>query len=244
MKWCGLYPEATLARIASSSANVRSLSLGESLHLGAAGFFLVSLAGFAPWLFAGRWLSHQLGEIGLYAVCAAVFISLAGMVLHQLIIGPGAMRRFYIVFAVAFLCYALCWCVCWFLLGGKAGEWFGSLVGSFAMASVFTKAFNSPKTLPQVHAALFTAHSTGYFLGDFLYDFNKTSNAVSLFGGLLQEHGRLAVGGFLWATAYGFGFGAGLGFALYFCQDEIRARLQAQQKAAPKIEADAGNSTR
>ena len=51
---------------------------------------------------------------------------------------------------------------------------------------------------------------------------------------LLEQPGRAAVGGFLWATAYGFGFGAGLGFAFHFCQEEIRARLQASPPAQPK----------
>ena len=234
MKWCGLHPEDTLARIQSSSATARPLALTESLHLGAAGFFLVSLGGFAPWLFAGKWLSQRLGEAGLYAVCAAAFIALSGLVLHRLIIGPGSAGRFYLVFSLAFMSYALCWCASWFLLGGKSGEWIGSLTGTLAMSAVLTMAFGAPQALPPVHAALFTAHSTGYFLGDFLYGFTRTSSAAALFGGLLEQPGRMAVGGFLWATAYGFGGGAGLGFAFHFCQEEIRARLQASPPAEPK----------
>lgn len=234
MRWCGLYPDAMLARIQSSPASVRPLGLEESLQLGAAGFFVVSLGGFAPWLLAGRWLSHRLGELGLYAVCTAAFIVLSGLVLHRLIIGPGSTARFYLVFSTAFLTYALCWCVSWFVLGDGAGEWIGSLAGTFAMSAILTNAFDAPKAIAPVHAALFTGHSTGYFLGDFLYAFNKTNSSAALFGGLLEEPGRLAVGGFLWATAYGFGFGAGLGFAFHFCQEEIRGRLQSPAPLAAK----------
>src|SRR4051812_23710829 len=76
---------------------------------GSIGFMIVSVAGFAPWALAGRPLHRAIGEVGLYAVCAIVFIGLSGLLLHRLIIGPGSLGRFYRLFTVAFSGYAIAW---------------------------------------------------------------------------------------------------------------------------------------
>src|SRR5437868_6134628 len=92
-----------------------------SVALGSLGFMLVSVAGFAPWAFAGRALHHAIGEIGLYLVCAVVFIGLSGAGLHRLIIGPGSLWRFYVLFAAAFSAYAIGWMIGWMSIRGNIG---------------------------------------------------------------------------------------------------------------------------
>ena len=102
--WLALHPGER-----GSGQAKRELTLLESIALGAIEFMFVSVAGFAPWAFAGKALHDAVGELGLYAACAPVFIGLSGVVLHRLIIGPGSFRRFYALFAVAFTTYSVGW---------------------------------------------------------------------------------------------------------------------------------------
>jgi len=74
---------------------------------------LISVAGFAPWALSGAWFYRRVGEIGLYAVCALVFMGLSGIFLHRLIIGPGSLLKFYKLFAPAFALYAIAWTAAW-----------------------------------------------------------------------------------------------------------------------------------
>ena len=67
---------------------------------------VVSLAAFAPWYF-------QLGGLSMYVACTLIFLVGSGLVLHRLIMGPGALRRFYALFGLAFLGYALAWISCY-----------------------------------------------------------------------------------------------------------------------------------
>ena len=84
-----LNPESIAARVKASSLPPRIPALSESVWCGMIGFTVVSLGGFAPWVFGGRWFYRTVGELGLYAVCAIAFIGLSGPLLHRLIIGPG-----------------------------------------------------------------------------------------------------------------------------------------------------------
>ena len=134
----GLDPQNTLHRAGNPSPRTHIPTLRESLWRGTIGFTLVSLAGFAPWVLAGRWFYRNVGEAGLYAVCALVFIGSSGVLLHRLIIGPGSLVRFYKIFSLSFLAYAVAWTIGWMLLGGLVGSAVGLLAGAAAMWDQFS----------------------------------------------------------------------------------------------------------
>src|SRR6188472_4305179 len=90
--------------------------LMESVLRGTIGFAIVSLCGFSVWAFAGNWFHRNVGEAGLYAVSALVFVALAGLLLHPLVLGENRVARFYKAFVPAFFAYAFVWSACWFLL--------------------------------------------------------------------------------------------------------------------------------
>ena len=60
-----------------SPSQDRAPSLAGSMVRGAIGFTLLSIAGFMPWVLAGRYFYRTIGEVGLYLVCALVFIILS-----------------------------------------------------------------------------------------------------------------------------------------------------------------------
>ena len=125
-----LDPDRILARVAASAVPPRVPSVRQSLFIGGVGFGLVGLVAFAVWAVAGGALTQALGEPGFYAVCAAVFIGLAGLVFGQLVIGPGGTRRMYGLFTPAFLAYAALWSVAWFTLARRQGELLAEGVGA------------------------------------------------------------------------------------------------------------------
>jgi len=53
----------------------------------------VSVAGFAPWVCAGRWFHQQVGEVGLYAGCLVAFLVAALVLLPGLLNGPRRISR-------------------------------------------------------------------------------------------------------------------------------------------------------
>ena len=178
---------------------------------GIVGFALMSVAGFAPWAFGGSWFYPRVGEVGLYATCAAVFIGLSGPALHRLIIGPGSLSRFYKLFGLGFGAYSVGWIACWIGLGGDKGSLAGLLCGTAAMGVIFAWAFDAQKSLLQVILALFLLNAAGYFAGGWIE-------------WRLGVHHRLAAM-LVWGVLYGIGFGAGLGLAFYLCQSAARARI-------------------
>jgi hypothetical protein len=101
MSWFQLDPRSLAERAPVNGVAPKPLSLGSSIILGSLGFCVVSIAGFIPWAIFGRELGRSLGEAGMYAVCALVFIALAGLFLHRLIMGCGSLRRFYQLFPIA-----------------------------------------------------------------------------------------------------------------------------------------------
>lgn len=175
---------------------------------GIIGFTLVSLAGFAPWAFTGRWFYRNVGELGLYVVCALIFMGTSGLFLHRLVLGPASLVRFYKVFTVAFLAYAVGWTAGWMVLRGHAGSLVGLFVGTVLMALLLTVAFGARTAFWKTAAALFILNTAGYFAGGWLE------------GIVPGTTGRL-----LWGLCYGIGFGAGLGLAFYFCQVKRSDRL-------------------
>jgi hypothetical protein len=180
------------------------------LH-GAIGFALVSLGGFSVWAFGGRWFYRNVGEVGLYVACAAVFIGLAGRFMSPLVDGPRPVSRFHKAFVPAFLAYAIVWSVCWFALHTGLGEWLGSLLGSVIFALVFGKMLGSTTGWVTVAMVLFVGHSAGYFLGSLFYSAKSTLPFISE----LARRQIALIGQLGWGLLYGLGFGAGIGFALH-----------------------------
>lgn len=207
---------ASIAARAGETSTPRIPSLGESLLIGIAGFTAVSVAGFVPWAVFGHVLGPWVGESGLYAICALVFIVLSGPGLHRLIIGPGSLSRMYKLFGIAFIVYSAIWICVWMSIRGHAGGALGLLGGTLAMAIIFGIAFDASaaRTL-QVAAALFLLNAAGYFIGGVCEE-------------ALFAHFELAA--FLsWGVCYGLGFGAGLGLAFYLCQTKARRLLAARE---------------
>jgi len=227
MSLFGLDPQSLAARHA---AGAHVPTPAESLLRGAAGFTLVSLGGFAPWIFAGGWFHRHGGDAALYPTCAAAFVALSGLLLHRLILGTGTLGRCYKVFALAFLAYAVVWCAAWFGVRGRAGEWAGSALGSAAFAGVLAMAFGSPRAFIAAAVALFLLHSAGYFAGGWAY---ATLGArTELFGAALDRATRAMLARTAWGLFYGLGFGAGIGLAFHSCQAPARELIRLRDAAA------------
>ena len=205
----GLISDRVMARIRQNGAHNSIPSLSRSLLIGSFGFCFASLCVFATVAFAERWMYRSLGLSGAYAVWTVLFIFLGGALLSPLVIGPGRLWRFQLVFGMAFLLYAVGWVGSYFTLRGVAGEWAGSLVGSILMALVVAQAFGVMKTFFAQAAALFIANSAGYFLGDLL------NNSI-----------RGKTGMLLWGVLYGLFLGAGLGLSIFLAQTPLRNQLK------------------
>lgn len=204
MSWFQLDPQSLAGRAATRPAP----SLAQSVMHGAIGFTLVSVAGFVPWAVTGKWLYRHVGEVGMYAACLVVFLGLAGLFLHRLIIGAGSLGRFYRLFSLAFLAYSIAWMTAWMTLRGHPGSLVGLLAGTAIMGWILTRAFDASAQTFTVTATLFALNAIGYFAGGFV---------EARFSG---TPGKLG-----WGVCYGLGFGAGLGFAFYLCQAEARRLL-------------------
>ncbi len=192
-------------------ARTASHSPTASVFRGAWAFALISLAGFSVWAFAGRWFYRTVGEIGLYVAIAVVFLGLSGALLHPLVPGPGAYRRFQTAFLPAFLAYAVGWSGAWFLWPNKTGEWVGSALGCLLFAVIACAILGRPRAAVVSFLVLFVTHSAGYFLGDVSMNWLSGSSGASLFPALSKSQmGTLAK--LSWGLFYGLGFGAGIGF--------------------------------
>lgn len=221
MKWLQLDAESVVARVQASGRPADIPSLASSLGRGIIGFTIVSIIGFAPWAAGGRWFYKNLGEGGMYGVCALVFIAASGVVLHRLIIGPGSLARFYKLFSLAFGAYSVAWMAGWMMLRGHPGSIAGLLAGTILMGLILTWAFNARAQALQVIAALFLLNSAGYFIGGWV-----EAAVSSLKGTSLTRSTQFVLAKSLWGVCYGLGFGAGLGLAFYLCQARTRALLK------------------
>jgi hypothetical protein len=209
----GLDPQAIASRVKAVGQPVRVPSLGESLLRGVIGFTIVSVAGFMPWVLAGRWLSKNTGDIGMYGACAVVFLACSGLALHRLIIGPGSLKRCYQIFSLAFIVYAIFWTITYKLMPNVIGGVVGGLVGMAAMGLVFAAGFQVWNRALMIISALFLTNIAGYFLGGVVHDFVHSSMPGKT-GGIVSKAA--------WGLCYGLGFGAGIGLAFYLCQSEAR----------------------
>jgi hypothetical protein len=210
MNWFGLIPDSGLHRVNLSGAKAGPLTLKQSLCYGGVGFCLASVAVFAVVGCGRPWMYRYLGELGPYLVATALFILLAGSLLSRLVIGPGRLARFTLLFSVAFFCYAASWVVAYLKLRNLWGELLGSVTGTLLMALILASAFRAKQALPRLMPVLVLASSAGYLLGRLLYVATGGTAGMLLFG-----------------AAYGLGFGTGLGYALFVAQESIRQRLPA-----------------
>jgi len=211
MAWFQLDPQSIADRVHASASAAPLPTLGASVLRGIAGFTLLSVAGFLPWVIADLWL-RSMGEMQLYLACAAVFIGLSGLFLHRLILGPGSLPRFYKLFSIAFAAYAIVWVFFSMWLRGHLGSIAGLFGGTAVMGLILVLAFDAPRSLPLVIAALFTLNTAGYYAGSWIE------------GKLAIDH-RTA-GMLLWGVSYGIGFGPGLGIAFHLFQQEARSRVR------------------
>lgn len=136
MAWFQLDAESVSRRVAASGGTCFVPSLSYSVVLGSLGFMAVSIAGFAPWAVTGEFFYRSLGEAGLYAVCAVVFIAVAGPLMHRLVIGPGSLWRFTALFGVSFAAYSAAWIAGWMSFGGHTGSVVGLLAGAVVMGAI------------------------------------------------------------------------------------------------------------
>lgn len=190
------------------------MSAAKATLLGMISFTLVSLGGFGVWAFAGGWFYKNVGEAGLYAVSALVFVALSGLLMHPLIQGKRRIPRFYAAFVPAFLVYAVVWSAAWFALKAGKGEWIGSIAGAAAFAIVLAAILKSWRGLLAAIVVLAVTHSAGYFAGGKFYGASRDMPAFQNLS--RSERGLVAKLG--WGLFYGLGFGAGIGFAFWTLQ--------------------------
>jgi len=184
---------------------------------GSIGFGIVGLAAFSVWAFAGKWFQTHVGEAGLYAACAFVFIGLSGLLLHPLLRGPGALLRFYLAFIPAFLAYAVVWCAAWFLLRFGKGEWLGSVFGATAFVAVVSWRLRNFGGFVQTSFIVFGLNAVGYFLGGQIFHWVLGDTGSAMFSGLSKPN-LMIVAKLAWGLLYGLGFGAGIGYAFHAVQ--------------------------
>ncbi len=227
MNCFGLNAESILARVAEAAELPRVPTFRQSLFIGGVGFGLVGLAAFAVWAVGGHALQAAVGEPGLYATCALVFIGLAGAVFGQLVIGPGGTRRIYGLFLVAFGSYSIVWTTAWFALRGTlTAEVAGAVLGAAAMAGVLVWGFGVGRDFFRLAAALILLNALGYFLGEVWWRWLPGEGGAQLFGSLLNRPQRQLAAMLGWGILFGGFFGAGVGLVIYQCQQAIRERLQ------------------
>jgi hypothetical protein len=204
----GLSRDSVVERVRASAGKARVPTLGESLLFASLGFLGASLLVYGTVAFAERWMYNKLGLGLAYTVWAALFILAGGAALSRLVIGPGRLPRFYLLFTLAFFLYAAGWVAAYFTLRNGWGELLGSLIGTLLIAAIFAWGFGAWSRLLKIWLVLFASHTAGYFIGSFL---NSTVGGKT--------------GMMLWGVSYGWLFGLGLGYAIYAAQRETRNAL-------------------
>ncbi len=189
-----------------------------TLALGSLGGVALSVAGFVPWAVFGRPLHRALGEAGLYAVCAVVFVATSGLALHRLLVGKESLARFYKLFAASFPLYAIAWTAAWMLVGGHAGSVLGLLGAAVAMAAVLAGIFGSWRVLWAMTGALFLPVAAGYFAGGI---------AEGAAMRAADSPGERMAAMLLWGVFFGLGFGTGLAVALRWAQQDVFRQVNA-----------------
>ena len=228
-----LDPESVVSRVRAARRPLPIPTLWQSTFRGMLGFTVVSLGGFGPWVLGSRWFHRHGGELFMYAVCAACFIGLSGMMLGGSIIGPGSLRPFYQVFGLGFGVYAVGWTAAWMLIGGDIGGVVGLLAGTAGMGAVMTLAFQAPRTFVPVVAVLFIANALGYFGGGWAHTVILNWQPPVTGDAQFLVPWKVPAAKTVWGIGYGLGFGLGIGVAFHLCQGRARCRLATEQ--APLI---------
>ena len=161
----------------------------------------------------------------MYAACALVFLVLSGLLMHRLILGPGSLRRFYLIFTPAFTLYSIAWIIGWMTLRGHPGSIVGLLSGTILMGLVLAAAFDAWGQALQVILALFVLNSAGYFIGGWVEGWLIRLEECSFFGVSLAKPQQRILAMMSWGLFYGIGFGAGIGAAFHRCQQKARSLL-------------------
>ncbi|NBR84638.1 MAG: hypothetical protein EBS84_02235 [Proteobacteria bacterium] len=235
MNLFGLETESILSRVAAEAVAPSVPTLRQSLFIGGVGFGLVGLAAFAVWALGGRELGKAIGEGGLYAACALVFIGLAGAVFGQLVIGPGGTRRIYALFTVAFTAYSVVWTGAWFGLHGTlAAEVAGAVLGSLAMAGVLVAGFGAERECLRAATVLVVLNALGYFVGEVWWRWVPGDGGARLFGEMLNREQRVLLSQLGWGVLFGGGFGSGVGYVIYRCQHAVRVHLRTEIPLTPE----------
>lgn len=186
---------STLAAAARGRADAASPGAGSVVVQSGVSFGLVSALAYSIWAF--RLVPGE--PALLYVAIAAVYLGLGGLALSRFVPGPGAWKRFPLIFAAGFLVYAVGWCAFWFGLRGKyLADLWGAAVGLAGMTAVLQRALGHQGGFWPAFAVLFVLHSAGYYAGEQLY-----------------AAARGPAGRLLWGAAHGLGFGAGLGYLLF-----------------------------
>lgn len=220
-----LGPSQIADRVLSAGGAPRLPGRAGTIARGALGFTVVSVAGFCPWAIWGRSLQAAVGELGMYLACLIVFLALSGPLLHRLILGPGALCRFYKLFGAAFLVYSVAWIAAWMGLRGHLGSVVGLLLGSVAMAAMFTGAFDAREVFFPVAGALFGLNAIGYFGGGGVEAWIVSAKPLSHGAWEVSKRVEVRTAMLMWGVCYGLGFGGGLGFAFHLCQEKARALI-------------------
>ncbi len=163
---------------------------------------MASLVAFGFWAFAGPTMYRTVGEGGLYAGCALLFILVGSLLLRPLT--SLSLSRFALLYAAAFAGYALCWCAAWFFVRGRAGEWMGSFAGSVAFCVIAAAFLAAWRSLPKMVVILFVGNAAGYFLGSYAYH--------------LLRHEYSLLSKLAWGLFYGIGMGAALGYIFHIAE--------------------------
>jgi hypothetical protein len=224
MSWFQLDPQSIASRAQGSTVP----SLSASLWRGIIGFTLVSIAGFVPWGVFGTSIKAHIGELGMYLVCALVFLVLSGLLLHKLIIGEGSLSRFYKLFTPAFAAYSVAWIVGWMSLRGHPGSIVGLFAGTALMGWMLAFAFDAHAQSLKIIAALFILNSIGYFVGGVIELALIDLPELTIGGVTLSKPTQVMMAKMQWGVCYGIGLGAGLGLAFHLCQAHARVFIAAE----------------
>jgi hypothetical protein len=195
-----LGPKQIADRVNAVGRSPHVPSFSESVLRGMLGFTIVSVTGFAPWALGGQVLHRAVGELGMYATCALVFVALSGFLLHRLIIGPGSLVRFYRLFTAVFLAYAACWTVAWMSLRGNLGSVIGLLFGTAVMAWMLVWAFDAGRDFVKVAAVLFVFNAVGYFAGGWVEADLIRAKTVHVVGLSLSRRSTLVIAMLAWGV--------------------------------------------
>ena len=183
--------------------------LAQSIRIGTLGFTVLGLAGFLPWALGA---GNSLGEEGMYALCAVVFILLSSPLLHRLMPGPGSLWRFQLLFTGAFFAYAAAWMLVWFQLRIDKSDYLGLAIGTCLFALIVVWRLGAWKKLLPGFLGLAILHTAGYWIGEHFYIELRSKSELDLAGLHLTAKQCALAAKLVWGLFYGLGFGAGIGW--------------------------------